>query len=129
MPAPGGTGSGRGTSDARIHAIRSAQAAWHRQAPVRPLPTLAQAALRVRPLLRRVLGANVEPRYLARAVAMKRNPYIPRPRCYLCKGRRVIVAAEITDALVLIPCPACSHRGPPIHRGQAEHVETMARAA
>ncbi|MCU0973831.1 MAG: hypothetical protein MUF80_07750 [Burkholderiales bacterium] len=57
------------------------------------------------------------------------SPYTPRLPCGRCKGRRLIVATEITDVLVLIPCPSCSHRDPPGRHAQHEYVETMARAA
>ena len=64
---------------------------------------------------------------------MNRTPYVPRPRCYLCKGRRVIVAAEITDMIVLVPCPSCSHRGPPMSGLHVSHLpgdaDVIARAA
>lgn len=60
---------------------------------------------------------------------MTRTPYTPRPRCWRCKGRRLIVAPEIVETLVLIPCPQCSHRGPPRRCVHIEHAETMARAA
>lgn len=53
---------------------------------------------------------------------MSGTPYVPRPRCWRCKGRRVVIAAAITDRIVLVPCPSCSHRDPPGRRAAVEHA-------
>lgn len=45
-----------------------------------------------------------------------RSPYTPRPRCYLCRGRRLIVNPAVVDHVALVRCPACSHRDPPTAR-------------
>jgi len=56
------------------------------------------------------------------------TPYVPRPRCWLCKGRRGVVVDHV-EYVEMVPCPACSHRDPPRQQAHVEHVETMARAA
>lgn len=60
---------------------------------------------------------------------MTRSPYTPRPRCWRCKGRRVVIDPAVVDYLALIPCPSCSHRDPPARRARVEHVVVEARAA
>lgn len=52
-----------------------------------------------------------------------RSPHSPRPRCYLCKGRRLIVDPVIIDYIALLPCPACSHRDPPNARCQSHDLD------
>lgn len=53
----------------------------------------------------------------------QRIPHSPRPRCYLCKGRRVVVDPAVVDWIALLPCPACSHRDPPTARHQGPDVD------
>ena len=60
---------------------------------------------------------------------MNRAPYTPRPRCWRCKGRRVI-AVDHLEYVEFVPCPSCHHRGPPSARPpHDEHVVVEARAA
>lgn len=60
---------------------------------------------------------------------MSDNPYVPRPRCLRCKGRRLVVNPAITEYVALIPCPACTHRRPPDGRVETPLILTEARAA
>lgn len=60
---------------------------------------------------------------------MTRAPYTPRPRCWRCKGRRVIAVDHI-DYVEFVPCPSCHHTDPGrAHQAHVEPVITEARAA
>jgi hypothetical protein len=60
---------------------------------------------------------------------MTRSPYVPRPRCWRCKGRRVVVVDHF-DHDEIVPCPSCHHTDPsPAGARPADQVFTLARAA
>ena len=56
------------------------------------------------------------------------TPYVPRLRCWRCKGRRVVIVDHV-EYVEVVPCPACSHRDPLRQLSHVEHIEMTVRAA
>ena len=84
-------------------------------------------------LVRAVLAPRELPtsrRSVPGGAAMNRDPHNPRPRCWRCKGRRVIVVDHF-DFIELKPCPSCNQRDPSGRRRKVdpESVRTWAVAA